>query len=61
MWHDLLAALALLLVVEGIFPFLNPAAMRKTLLALSVVGDQQLRIAGITSMILGLLLLYWVN
>lgn len=31
MFNDLLAALALMLVVEGILPFLNPEALRRTL------------------------------
>jgi uncharacterized protein YjeT (DUF2065 family) len=54
MWHDLGVALALLLVIEGIFPFISPASMRRTLQAISQMPDQPLRIAGLTSMLLGL-------
>ena len=61
MWHELMVALALLLILEGILPFLNPAGMRKTLLMMSEMGDQQLRVAGLSSMVVGLLLLYLVN
>lgn len=61
MWHDLLVALALLLVLEGVFPFINPAAMRRALAAISELRDAQLRFAGLTSMLLGLALLYIVN
>jgi uncharacterized protein YjeT (DUF2065 family) len=60
-WHDFWGALALLLVLEGILPFLNPAGLRRTLLALCELTDTQLRFAGITSMLLGLLLLYFVR
>ncbi len=60
-WHDFWAALALLLVLEGVLPFLNPAGLRRTLLALCELTDTQLRFAGITSMLLGLLLLYFVR
>ena len=60
-WQELAAAVALLLVLEGIFPFLIPAGLRRTLLALGSLSDQQLRFAGLTSMLLGLILLYIVN
>ncbi len=60
-WHDLLVALALVLVIEGILPFVNPGGLRRTLLLLSQMSDQHLRVAGIASMLLGLLLLYVVS
>jgi len=60
-WHDLAAALALLLVLEGVLPFLSPDRMRRVLHVVDQMSDQQLRFAGITSMLLGLLLLYFVN
>lgn len=59
-WHDLGVALALLLVIEGVLPFLNPAGLRATMLALTALNDRQLRFAGLTSMVLGLVLLYAV-
>ena len=61
MWHDLLVALALVLVIEGIVPFLNPGAMRRALLALAQMNDNTLRFAGLTVMISGCLLLYVVR
>ncbi|NOZ54492.1 MAG: DUF2065 domain-containing protein [Gammaproteobacteria bacterium] len=61
MWHDLLLALALVLVIEGIFPFLNPEGLKKTMLLLTQVDDRQLRFAGLTSMIIGVILLYFIN
>ena len=33
MWTDLLAAIALLLVIEGLMPFINPGALRRALIA----------------------------
>ncbi len=61
MWRDLLVALALLLVLEGILPFLNPAGLRRTLLLLSDMTDSQLRFAGLTSMLIGTVLLYVIH
>ena len=61
MWHDLWVALALLFVIEGIWPFLNPAGMRRALLTLVEQDDRALRLAGLISMLSGLGLLYLVN
>lgn len=60
-WHDFAAAIALLLVVEGILPFLNPRGLRDTLRKIGELTDQQLRVAGLASMLLGLLLLYLIK
>jgi len=61
MWNDLLAAIALLLVMEGILPFLNPRALRATLQQMLKLDDRALRLIGLGSMLLGLALLYWVR
>ncbi|BAU48477.1 membrane protein [Sulfurifustis variabilis] len=61
MWRDLAAALALMLVLEGILPFLNPSGLRRALALLGDLSDVQLRIAGFSSMLIGLLALYWVR
>lgn len=57
-WNDLLAGLAILLVVEGLFPFLNPARARRSFEQLARLGDRDLRIAGLLSMAVGLALLF---
>lgn len=59
--HELWIALALLLIVEGIFPFLSPDGVRKALAAIHKLSDSQLRFAGLTSMLIGVVLLYIVN
>ncbi|OGI50910.1 MAG: DUF2065 domain-containing protein [Candidatus Muproteobacteria bacterium RIFCSPHIGHO2_12_FULL_60_33] len=61
MWHDLWIALALLLILEGIFPFLSPDGVRKALAAIHQLSDSQLRFAGLTSMLAGVVLLYIIN
>lgn len=57
-WPDLAAALGLLLVIEGLLPFLDPAGMRRVLAAVSGKTDRALRIAGAASMLAGLLVLW---
>ncbi|MFQ6023330.1 MAG: DUF2065 domain-containing protein [Acidiferrobacterales bacterium] len=54
-------AIALLLILEGIFPFINPSGMRRTLQTISQLPDPPLRLVGLTSMLLGLVLLYIIN
>ena len=56
-----LIGLALMLVIEGIMPFLFPAQWRETFRRLVQLSDGQLRFIGMTSMLAGLLLLYWVK
>jgi uncharacterized protein YjeT (DUF2065 family) len=58
---DLAAALALLFVIDGIVPFLNPGALRRVLTRVLECGDRELRIFGLTSMLLGVALLYLVS
>ncbi len=60
-WQDLLAALALVFVIEGILPFLNPQALRRMLVMVEQLDDRALRMTGLASMVCGLLLLYWVR
>ncbi len=61
MWHNFLAALALLLVVEGVFPFLSPGRWRRFLAILLQQDDFRLRVMGLISMLTGLFLLYIVE
>jgi uncharacterized protein YjeT (DUF2065 family) len=61
MWDDLLRALALLLVLEGLLPFLNPEGMRRALRMMGEMGDRQIRVAGLASMLVGVVLLYLIR
>lgn len=60
-WSDLLAAVALLLVMEGLLPFLNPGAMRRVFAQMAQMADRELRVVGFVSMGLGLVLLFFVR
>ena len=61
MVRELLVAVALLLILEGIMPFLNPEGLRRTLAMISRLSDNTLRFIGLAAMLLGSLLLYVVN
>jgi len=56
-----LIGLALMLVIEGIMPFLFPDLWRDTFRRLVQLSDGQLRFIGISAMLAGLLLLYFVK
>jgi len=57
MTHDWLAALALVLVIEGLLPFAAPALWRDTFRRMGELSDGQLRFIGAASLAGGLLLL----
>jgi uncharacterized protein YjeT (DUF2065 family) len=57
MGTTLLMAFALMLVIEGLFPFLAPSAWRETFRRLMQLTDGQIRFFGLTSMLAGLILL----
>jgi uncharacterized protein len=61
MWEDLLRALALVLVIEGLLPFAFPARWREYLLRVSTLDDRQLRSVGLLAMIAGLVMLQLVS
>lgn len=56
-----LVAFGLMLVLEGMMPFLFPAQWRETLRRVSQMQDGQLRFIGISLMIVGLLVILLVN
>ena len=61
MWTDLLSAIALVFVLEGIIPFINPDALRKMYFMASQLSNQALRFIGLSSMLAGLVMLYLVR
>ncbi len=60
-WSDLLAAVAILLVLEGLLPFINPAGTRRVFQQMSQMMDRELRVAGFIAMAAGLVLLFIVR
>ena len=54
-------ALALMLILEGVLPFLAPNLWRDTFRKIMQMTDGQIRFVGLSSMIVGLLLLLWAR
>lgn len=61
MWQSLATALCLVLVIEGLMPFLAPGRWKRMLTGVTQISDRQLRIIGLGSMVIGTLLLYLVR
>lgn len=57
MSSNLLMAFALMLVLEGVVPFIAPNAWRETFRRLIQFSDGQIRFIGLTSMLVGLIIL----
>ncbi len=57
MASTLLTAFALMLIIEGLLPFLAPSVWRDAFRRILQLSDGQLRFFGLTSMLVGLLLL----
>jgi len=60
-WHNLLAAFAIFLILEGLLPFLSPPAFKNYVQKMLAVSDSALRYMGLGSMIAGVVLLYIVR
>ncbi len=61
MWQDLGSAVALVLIIEGLLPFINPNGMRKTMAMITRLNDSTLRFVGLTSMVIGVLILNFIR
>jgi uncharacterized protein YjeT (DUF2065 family) len=61
MWHELAVAFCLMLVIEGIIPFVNPGRWRQLLMMLDEIDDSTMRLIGLGSMLTGTALLYIIN
>ena len=61
MWQELLVAGCLVLVIEGMLPFIAPHKWREMLANMLALSDSTIRRIGLTSMITGVVLLYVFN
>lgn len=57
MANELLTALALVLIIEGLLPFLSPTFWQKTMRDLSQISPKTVRIGGVISMLIGAVML----
>lgn len=61
MSETLLTAFALMLVLEGVVPFVAPTAWREAFRRLTQLSDGQIRFIGLSTMLIGLIFLMVLN
>lgn len=61
MWQDLGTALCLVLVIEGILPFLSPRGWKAGVRQALTLNDRSLRVMGLAAMLCGAGLLYLIR
>jgi uncharacterized protein YjeT (DUF2065 family) len=60
-WQVLPVAIALVFIIEGLIPFINPGRWRNMLALVGQMDDRVIRNIGLGSMLFGILLLYLFN
>jgi len=61
MGTNFLMAFALMLIIDGVLPFLLPTLWRDTFRRITEFTDGQIRFFGLSSMLVGLLILYFLR
>ncbi len=59
--NELLTALALVMVIEGLMPLVSPARWREVFSRILALSDGQIRFIGLASILLGLVGLLWLR
>ena len=60
-WHVFAVAMALVFIIEGMFPFISPNRWRKLLVMADQMDDKVIRNVGLGSMLFGVFVLYLVH
>jgi len=60
-WTEILTAVALVLVIEGMLPFVRPGRYKQLVAQIVRLSDNQLRTFGLAAMIIGIVLLFIVR
>ena len=60
-WTEILTALALVLVIEGLLPFASPGRYRQMVAQIVGLSDNHIRSVGLAVIVIGLLLLFIVR
>lgn len=60
-WHEFFVGLCLVLVFEGIMPFLSPDKYKEMLQKISQLDEKQLRKLGFFAMLIGIIVLFLIK
>lgn len=59
-WGDLGIGIALVLIIEGLLPFLSPSRYKNMLDLVSSISQNRIRVGGAVCMVFGVILLYLI-
>lgn len=60
-WTEILTALALVFIIEGLLPFASPGRYRQMVAQIVTLSDNNIRMVGLVVIVIGLVLLYLVR
>ncbi|MFT6835428.1 MAG: hypothetical protein ACJA0H_001467 [Francisellaceae bacterium] len=60
-WHEFIIGLCLVLVFEGIMPFLRPDKYKEMIKKISTADNKQIRTYGLCSIIVGIIVLFLIK
>jgi uncharacterized protein YjeT (DUF2065 family) len=60
-WTEILTAIALVLIIEGMVPFVGPRKYRQIVAQMAQLSDNHLRTVGLVIMVSGVALLFIVR
>ena len=60
-WSEILTALALVLIIEGLLPFASPGRYRQMVAQIVRLSDNHIRTTGLVVIVVGLVLLYLIR
>lgn len=60
-WTDLLSALALVMIIEGMIPFLSPRGYKDTMQKMLAMPETTLRRVGLALIVVGLVSLLFIR
>jgi len=61
MWQDILTAVSLFLIIEGMVPFIGPEFYRQAVVRIAQMDDNSLRLTGLTIASVGVVMLFIVR
>ncbi len=60
-WTELFSALALVMIIEGIIPFVSPQGYKKSMQQMLAMPESKLRVVGFSLMLVGAISLFFIR
>jgi uncharacterized protein YjeT (DUF2065 family) len=60
-WTELFSALALVMIIEGIIPFISPQGYKKSMQQMLAMPESKLRVVGLSLMLVGAISLFFIR